>query len=156
MGLFSKKTNILKCPLIFLDGISSLVPQTQCIISLEENMLIIETIDKSQRFELDFSQVITLKQVAHQETIQKKKNVITRGIIGSALLGPSGAIIGSVSGLGTKENSQIVYDLIITYMSTNTNDVNTIIFRSLNYGICNSIIEKVNEKISNKRINTKL
>ena len=145
MGLFLKKTNILKCPLIFLDGISSLVPQTQCIISLEENMLIIETIDKSQRFELDFSQVITLKQVAHQETTQKKKNVITRGIIGSALLG-----------LGTKENSQIVYDLIITYMSTNKNDVNTIIFRSLNYGICNSIIEKVNEKISNKRINTKL
>ncbi len=154
MGLFKNKNNNLSCTLIHLEGLP-LAAQTSCIISLINDALIIETMNSKQRFELNISQVITIQQNANRQVTEKKKSVIKRGIAGNMLFGSTGAVVGGLSGLGTKEISQLVYDLTIVY-TTNTNETNTLIFRSLNHNVCNNIIESVNCKIPEEKRNIKL
>lgn len=158
MGLFKSKisTNELKCPLIFLDGINLLAPQTQCIIYLDENNIIIETMNNAQKFEISFSQIINIQQLTERQVSEKNKSVIKRGIAGNLLMGPTGALIGGLSGVGTKEVSQLVYALVITYKSTNSNEINTLTFRSLNHNICNDIVKNVNDKMPKEKNNIKL
>lgn len=154
MGLFKNKSNNLSCPLIHLEGLP-LAAQTSCIISLTNDALIIETMNSKQRFELNISQVITIQQNANRQVTEKKKSVVKRGIAGNMLFGSTGAVVGGLSGLGTKEISQLVYDLTIVY-TTNKNETNTLIFRSLNHNVCNNIIDSVNCKIPEEKRNIKL
>ena len=157
MGLFNKKQNdALRCPLVYLSGLPLLVEQTQCIISLAEEKIIIQTMDNTQKFELDFSQIINIQQNTNQQITEKKKSVIKRGIVGDVLMGSTGAIIGGLSGLGTKEQSQIVHDLIIVYTTSNTNETKTLTFRSLNPNICKKIVDNVNSNLTKEERNIKL
>lgn len=45
---------------------------------------------------------------AEYETIEKDKSVIGRAIVGGLLLGPVGAIVGGMSGIGTKQETKII------------------------------------------------
>ena len=158
MGLFNNNNNkdCLRCPLIYLDGLSSLATQTQCFISLVDDKVTIETINTKQKFELNFSQIISIQQNMKQQITEKNKSVIKRGIVGNVLMGSTGAIIGGLSGLGTKEQSQMIHDLIIIYTTSSTNETNTLTFRSLNHNICQKIVESVNSKIPKRENNIKL
>lgn len=157
MGLFNKnKSNIIKCPVLYLDGLSTIVPQSQCIIYLNDNHLIIEVMDNNQKFELSFSQITHIEQNFHQKILEKQKSVLKRSIIGSALLGTTGAIVGGMSGIGNKEITLSVYDLFVVYKTSNTNEINTIIFRSLNHKICQKIVDDIKSNMPKEEINIKL
>ena len=55
--------------------------------------------------------VIELKREytpAEYETIEKDKSVIGRAIVGGLLLGPVGAIVGGMSGIGTKKETKVI------------------------------------------------
>lgn len=151
MGLFNKKTNDnilnLTCPLIYLEGIPSLLSKTLCTISVQEDKLIIEATNSKQRIELEYSKIINCQQIANTETIQKNKSVIKRGIAGGILLGPTGAIVGGLSGVGSKEKTQLFYYLFITYKSLTSSETQTLKFQSMNYNNSKKIVEYINDKI---------
>lgn len=58
------------------------------------------------------------------ETIKKDKSVIGRAVVGGLLLGPIGAVVGGISGMGKKEIYH--YYLLITYGA----DDNTVLLKS--------------------------
>ena len=67
--------------------------------------------DKTPKLSIDFDdlcaaglidQQSSLKVVQEAGTIQKEKSVIGRAVVGELLLGPVGAIVGGMSGIGTK------------------------------------------------------
>lgn len=155
MGLFHKKSDILKCPILHLEGISALSNQERCIIYYDENKLIIEVLSNKQKYELLFSQIVHIEQNFHQQIIERKKSIIQRSLIGNALFGQTGAIIGGLSGLDKKETALSVYDLFIAYNPSNNDEIKTLIFRSMNNKICQKIVDNVNNNIS-KNNNIKL
>lgn len=64
------------------------------------------------------SQIISLKKSNTHELIQANKSVIGRAVVGGLILGPLGAIVGGMSGLGSKAVNKSY--LIINYWSVNT------------------------------------
>ena len=85
-------------------------------LSIKDGMLQIEKllgfvkketvlISRAKRVIIDLKREYT---PAEYETIEKDKSVIGRAIVGGLLLGPVGAIVGGMSGIGTKQETKII------------------------------------------------
>ncbi|UZW14349.1 zinc ribbon domain-containing protein [Clostridium pasteurianum] len=66
--------------------------------------------------EIHYSQIISVEEIRGNEI--KDKSTIGRAVIGGVVFGYLGAIIGGMSGIGTKNVN--VYYLVINYWDTNT------------------------------------
>lgn len=64
------------------------------------------------------SQIISVKKSTTNELIQANKSVIGRAVVGGLILGPLGAIVGGMSGLGSKAVNKSY--LIINFWEVNT------------------------------------
>lgn len=71
-------------------------------------------------------QIISIKQEV--TTVQKDKSVIGRGVAGGLLLGPVGAIVGGMSGIGQKNTN--VYILYIAYSVRKNEEPKVAVFAS--------------------------
>lgn len=60
-------------------------------------------------------QIIDIKCIPYQQFEQQNKSVIGRAVVGGLLLGPLGAIVGGMSGIGTKLKSLGKYALVINF-----------------------------------------
>ena len=78
-------------------------------------------------FQIHNSQIIGLIHTSKTELIKESKSVIGRSIAGGLLLGPLGAIVGGMSGIGHKENQGSKHFLIINYWDINTKNPKTLI-----------------------------
>ena len=58
------------------------------------------------------SKIIT----SSKELTEKQKSVLKRSLLGIVVAGPLGAIIGGMSGIGTKQKMELVYFLTIDYV----------------------------------------
>ncbi len=85
-------------------------------LSIKDDMLQIEKllgfvkketvlISKAKRVIIDLKREYTPAEYA---TIEKDKSVIGRAIVGGLLLGPVGAIVGGMSGIGTKKETKVI------------------------------------------------
>lgn len=63
-----------------------------------------------QTFEIPLSRILEIGIVS--EIYEKRKSSIGRAIVGGVVLGPLGAIIGSVSGVGTKDAKRKTFTII--------------------------------------------
>ena len=73
------------------------------------------------------SQIISIKQTTKAELINMDKSVVGRAVVGGLILGPLGAVIGGMSGIGSK---QIIKDksfLIINYWDTKSKSAQTLL-----------------------------
>ena len=96
--------------------------------------------------------------ISQKEVIEYQKNAIARGAVG-LLLGPLGAIVGAISGVGTKTEQLDVYYFTVEFIDINGNDAVAIFtLSSVNdfltvQLISNKINEKLGIQISHKNIN---
>ena len=85
-------------------------------LSIKDDMLQIEKllgfvkketvlISKAKRVIIDLKREYT---PAEYETIEKDKSVIGRAVVGGLLLGPVGAIVGGMSGIGAKKETKVI------------------------------------------------
>lgn len=101
-------------------------------------------------FYIHHNQIIDLKCVPYQQFQQEQKSVIGRAVVGGLLLGPIGAIVGGMSGLGTKVKSLGKFALIINFWDVYSHQIQSIIIPMPN--ACNDFIAKVNEEKSKANI----
>lgn len=73
------------------------------------------------------SQIISLKQTSREELIRTDKSVIGRAVVGGLILGPLGAIIGGMSGIGSKEKLKDKNYLVINFWDKKTKAAQTLL-----------------------------
>jgi hypothetical protein len=109
---------------IHMHGISWLPQHSLASMYFTDEKMIIES--KKMTFELNYDQVTAAEGVTKTDLLTKDKSVIGRGIAGGLILGPVGAIVGGMSGVGQKK---IKGDfLIINYLSSGQSEPNVLIF----------------------------
>jgi len=103
--------------LTHLEGIESFSKDTVVCLKLHENELEIKRsfFTKPSAF-LNYSQITNAAVVREQEIIEIDKSVVGRAIVGGLLLGPLGAEIGGISGVGKKKKTKYSCYLIINYI----------------------------------------
>lgn len=66
---------------------------------------------------LKYSKITNIDYLCETDIIEKQKSVAGRAVIGGIALGPLGAIVGGISGIGTKSKKDIKFYLVINYKS---------------------------------------
>lgn len=124
MGLFSKKENQKLKPidLIYIDGVKGYNKGTSISLSLEEelNCVVVQTVKNNlPKVNLDLEKIVAVDIIHERDVIEANKSTVGRAMVGGIVLGPLGAIIGGISGVGTKKNTKLRDFLVINYKSQN-------------------------------------
>lgn len=94
------------------------------------------------------SQIISLKTVSQEELVKTDKSVIGRAVVGGLILGPLGAIVGGMSGIGSKEKFINKQYFIINFWDKITKSAQSILISSTEGTKINSFIAR--QAIENK------
>jgi len=88
----------------------------------------IQLITKSlTNYPINNDQIISIKQASNEELAEVEKSVIGRAVIGGLILGPLGAVIGGISGVGSKNKHIKKHYVIINFWELKTKSAQTIL-----------------------------
>lgn len=156
-------TTPYRIKLTYVSGLDNLIGQYRCVISNLDNILLINIKSNNLKIELPYNKIISVgnKIEKHKEIdIQAKtKSPIARGLIGGAIAGTTGAIIGGMSGLNSKTEGKtytVEEDYLIINYKTSDNKEKELIFHIENGNNFDDkrLIKYVNKKIGNEIENT--
>jgi len=123
MGLFSSKNKdgSIGTNLAFIDGLDAFTENESIELSVYKDDNEIQVKSRSNKKKplahLNFNKITKIAMMTEKEIIEKSKSVGGRALAGGLLLGPLGAIIGGMSGIGNKNKSATEYYIIINYKS---------------------------------------
>lgn len=107
--------------LMFVDGVEYYVKGTAVRVSLNEESqcLTVESrIGKDKpKVNLRYDQITAANCITEKEVLEKSKSTVGRAVVGGVLLGPLGAIVGGISGVGNKTKNNTKYYMVINYKS---------------------------------------
>lgn len=72
------------------------------------------------------NQIVDIKCIPYQQFEHQNKSVIGRAVVGGLLLGPLGAIVGGMSGIGTKLKTLGKYALVINFWDVYSHQLQSI------------------------------
>ena len=104
---------------------ATILKNTSYTIECHENGIAIVEWFKAT-LEIHYTQIISITQYDEQDI--KDKSVVGRGIVGLAIGGPLGAVLGGMSGVGQKTKNK--YYLLIEYWDCETREPVAISFES--------------------------
>ena len=115
----------------------------------DENKLVIKSVVvKKPEVNLKYEQITGINVTSEEEILEKSKSVTGRAVIGGVLLGPLGAIVGGMSGIGDKKKEKTHYYLIINYKAKD-DEIKVLSFEVTNsLGQWDKFIEHVRKKIN--------
>lgn len=115
----------------------------------DENKLVIKSVVvKKPEVNLKYEQITGINVTSEKEILEKSKSVTGRAVVGGVLLGPLGAIVGGMSGIGDKKKEKTRYYLIINYKSKD-DEIKVLSFEVTNsLGAWDKFIEHVRKKIN--------
>lgn len=98
-------------------------------------------------FYISHDQIIDMKFVTHDQLATEKNSVLGRAVVGGVLLGPLAAVVGGMSGIGTKTKKIGNYLFVINFWDVYTHQVQTLLICT-KYEYLNFInrVEKEKEK----------
>ena len=96
------------------------------------------------------SQIISIKQTTNSELINMDKSVIGRAAVGALILGPLGAVIGGMSGVGTKQKMQEKSFLVLNYWDIKSKAAQTLLVDGDKFKIAAFIKRNQKEENINK------
>jgi hypothetical protein len=99
------------------------------------------------------SQIISIKQTSQEELARTDKSVIGRAVVGGLILGPLGAIVGGMSGIGSKEKLKNKHYLVINFWDKETKATQTLLVSGDKTLISAFIIKHEKEKLINETEN---
>ncbi len=115
MGLFNNNA-IDKVAMKLIEPVANLKADCSYTICLYSDHILIKDILSKKDAVLSLNQITNVFYGTETEIIEKNKSVLGRAAIGS-LFNPLGAVIGAVSGVGTKKKKVNHTYLIINYTS---------------------------------------
>ncbi|MBR5580075.1 MAG: hypothetical protein IKW26_02100 [Treponema sp.] len=120
MGFFRKtKGSIISDAFMLIEDHANLKAKLMYDIALYEEYLTIKLAFGKQEATLSYNQITDIFYGMETEIINEKKSSIGRAFAGGLLFGGVGAIVGAVSGTGTKEKKKRHFYFIISYTSSN-------------------------------------
>lgn len=123
MGFFrSTKGSIISDAFKLVETHANLRANIMYDVALYNNHLTIKVPLSKNETTLKYSQIIDVVYTAELETISVSKSPIGRAVAGGLLFGGVGAIVGAVSGTGTKAKKERHFYFIISYTSSNGED----------------------------------
>ena len=121
MPLFGKKNKPLTVQFKIAEQIANLKPQMYVKVTFLDEEQKIELIPsyakKKEPVYIKYDQLLAFKSLTQKEIIEKEKNVLGRAVIGGVLLGSLGSVIGGMSGIGTKKETDTTYYIVINFKS---------------------------------------
>jgi len=133
-------------------GIPDMNPGDQADIFLKKEVLMINNLQT-----IPYNRVISLECVQETEIKldEKQKSVILRALTGGIFLGPIGAIVGGMSGIGSEKTEKEVEQnyIQIEYENKNGEVVKALLLTEYTKSFCNGIIKKAYE-IMGKEMST--
>lgn len=135
MGLFKKdSTKEIKTTLSMVYGLPDVSAGTEMILSLSGDALSMRPrlVKKMQPYTLNVNKITNISMLTEKDIIEKSKSVAGRALVGSVFLGPLGAIVGGMSGIGNKSKSSTTTYIVINY---NSNGEKAISFGIMKYSI---------------------
>lgn len=124
MPIFGKKDKQgnLACNFTHIDGIKNFPPNIAVVVAQEDRqnrLSIAMRISKKPPVYLNYEQITSVAVITEKEILEKDKSVIGRAVIGGVLLGSLGAIVGSISGVGTKKYTVRKFFFVVNYRPSN-------------------------------------
>lgn len=156
MGIFGRKNKSgnRSVNVTYVDGIKSYGKGLAVEVSFNETELEIKSriVKNKPIIKLSLDQIIAANCITEKEIIEKSKSVAGRAVAGGVLLGPLGAIIGGMSGVGNKQKLETHYYMIINYKSRDE-EVKVLSFEIVNSSLhWAGFIEELRSKIENEEI----
>ena len=119
MGFFkSKKGSIISDYFMLLEDVGGgYTANNMYDVALYDDHLEISSPLAENKINLDYSKITDVVYSAEVEEIQKSKSSIGRAVAGGMLFGGVGAVVGAISGTGTKTKKERHFYFIIAYTS---------------------------------------
>lgn len=122
MGIFGKKNKNgnRSVNLSFVDGIEGYNKGTAVEVSINKDnecLTIKSRAIKKPEVHLGLNQIFGVNVISEKDVLEKSKSVAGRAVVGGVFLGPLGAIVGGMSGIGNKTKSETKYYMIVNYKS---------------------------------------
>ena len=146
-------------------GIENFPKKMSLRLILGKDRFDIKTVSSNKEFRyLNYSQIKDVGIVTEKEIQEADKSVVGRAVVGGLLLGPLGAVVGGVSGVGKKQKTNHNIYLVINYISSDSSEpkVLTFLCDAINFGInTNKFVDELREKsglqpVEKKKINHNL
>lgn len=120
MGLFkSTKGSVISENFVLLEAVGQLRTGSVIDVALyDDHLTLTEMFTKKPPISLKYSQITDVYYGVQTEIVKKDKSPIGRAVAGGLLFGGVGAVVGAVSGTGTKEKKVNKFLFIISYTSS--------------------------------------
>lgn len=125
------KNGNLNISMAIISGIDAIPPNMLVLLTLQNNgkLEIKQRFFKKEPFYLDYARITNAGMVTEKEILENDKSVIGRAAVGGLLLGPLGAVVGGMSGVGKKQKTQIRSYFVINYLGSNTSEPKVLTFQ---------------------------
>lgn len=111
---------ITKHTFILKEGLS--IPAgTGCVVMVHKDQLLFHT-SLGNTYKLKKEQILGSHEMSEKEILEKSKSSIGRAVVGGVALGPLGAVVGAISGTGSKKKKKMNYYTLISYVSQSGED----------------------------------
>lgn len=152
--IFGKKNKLgnRAVNLCFVDGVESYSKGTAIELSLddkEECLIMKARVFKDKPIvKLNYEQIVAAEVITENEIIESGKSTVGRALVGGVLLGPLGAIVGGMSGIGNKTKSSKHYFLVVNYKSSNSEEAKALSFEIVGASLhWDSFVKELKTKI---------
>ncbi|NOW02487.1 hypothetical protein [Clostridium beijerinckii] len=157
MSIFGKKNKNgdRSVNLKYIDGVEAYSNGTAVALSIDntnECITMIARVYKKPPVHLKFEQVTGVRVVSEKEIIEKSKSAVGRAIVGEVLLGPLGAIVGGISGIGTQKENKTHNFIVINYKSKD-DEIKVLSFEIVGSSLhWSSFVDELKQKIKKEDV----
>lgn len=130
----------------YIDGLG-IAQNTFCKLYLFDDKLQINA--GKQKFEIKLEKIRAAVVKNERELIEKSKSVVGRAVVGGVLLGGLGAVVGGMSGVGTKKKKgDLNHFLIINYTDSSGELAAVTFVNNINLIKVNKFCDDINKSIN--------